>query len=101
MSVIVPLELHTTSHLHTHLNTEIQHQVEERRGANSSAPNIRLMPSAMDLVKIPQGCQQAAAHHRYLTIFADHDNCTDFADDTIGYSGTDFAEKKAGLPTGN
>ena len=75
--------------------------MEERRGANSSAPNIRLMPSAMDLVKIPQGCQQAAAHHGHLTIFADVLDCTNFADDTIGYSGTTFAKNKAGLPTEN
>jgi hypothetical protein len=54
----------------------------------------------MDL-EIPQGCQQAAMHHGYLTIFADHDDCTNFADDTIGYSGKDFAKNKAGLPTGN
>ena len=40
-------------------------------------------------------------HHGYLTIFADHDDCTNFADDTIGYSGKDFAKNKAGLPTGN
>ena len=44
--------------------------MEERRGANSLAPNIRRMPSAMDL-EIPQGCQQAAMHHGYLTIFAE------------------------------
>jgi hypothetical protein len=57
--------------------------VEERRGANSLAPNIRPMLSGMDL-EIPQGCQQAAMRQGYLTIFAKYAYYKDIANHSDG-----------------